>query len=205
MYRTTNWSSLTVKTSCDISTGKIWIGLLPSLKWPFSLIAEHSQVFCPLSLTLSLFHPLFNVGQSIYIDRYFQYLGPQDITLGNFQGTDRPTFTPWNWSGQFLSDTYTQTHTRTYIHTRPSIGNALCMWETVQVGQEMTCVHHYSIVSHDLTILCVREHTNQPTKTHARPLREFQSSESYSAIFSAKWKQVILIPSLHQPSLHGSS
>jgi len=62
----------------------------------FSLFAEHSQVFCPLSLshTHSLFHPLFNVGQSIYIDRYFQYLGPQDITLGNFQGTDRPTFTP---------------------------------------------------------------------------------------------------------------
>lgn len=29
-----------------------------------------------LSLALSLFHPHFNVGQSIYIDRYFQYLGP---------------------------------------------------------------------------------------------------------------------------------
>lgn len=37
------------------------------------------------------------------IARYFRCLGPQDISLGNFQGTDRPTLTTRNWSVRFLS------------------------------------------------------------------------------------------------------
>lgn len=56
-----------------------------------------------LSLPVSLVHHLFYVGHSLYIDRYFQCLGPQEISLGNFQRTDRPTFLPLNWSGQFHS------------------------------------------------------------------------------------------------------
>lgn len=56
-----------------------------------------------LSLPVSLVHHLFYVGHSLYIDRYFQCLGPQEISLGNFQRTDRPTFLPLNWNGQFHS------------------------------------------------------------------------------------------------------
>lgn len=44
------------------------------------------------------------------IERYFQCLGPQDISLGNFQGTDRPTLMTQNWSVRFLSVARTRVH-----------------------------------------------------------------------------------------------
>lgn len=68
-------------------------------------VHTHTLTFS-LSFPVSLVHHLFYVGHSLYIDRYFQCLGPQEISLGNFQRTDRPTFLPLNWNSQFhLFDT----------------------------------------------------------------------------------------------------
>lgn len=80
-------------------TSTVTFHLPPSL---FLYLQTHMYLHV-LSLSLSLVHPLIYVGHSVYIDRYFQCLGPQEISLGNFQRTDRPTFLPLNWNGRFPS------------------------------------------------------------------------------------------------------
>lgn len=67
----------------------------------------------------SLTHHLFYVGHSLYIDRYFQCLSPQEISLGNFQSTDRPTFLLLKWNGQFPSiAVWHGNHKRAMMSTR---------------------------------------------------------------------------------------
>lgn len=66
--------------------------------------------------SVSLLHPLLYVGHSVYIDGYFQCLGPQEISLGNFQRTHRPSFVPRNWNGRFpFPPCLTSTHKWTQI------------------------------------------------------------------------------------------
>lgn len=80
-----------------------------------------------LSLSLSLVHPLIYVGHSVYIDRYFQCLGPQEISLGNFQRTDRPTFLSLNWNGQFPSLLVWHLHTKWPKWTQTSWTSRFCV------------------------------------------------------------------------------
>lgn len=77
------------------------------------LSPEHTQIsVCSVSLP----HPLLYVGHSVYIDGYFQCLGPQEISLGNFQRTHRPSFVPRNWNGRFpFPPCSTSTHKWTQI------------------------------------------------------------------------------------------
>lgn len=108
----------------SISVQSVWCHQktdIPPPRWHLTSLPlvssrlKHTWIFkCSLSLTLSLslVHPLSYVGHSVYIDRYFQCLGPQEISLGNFQRTDRPTFLPLNWNGQFPSLLVWHLHTK---------------------------------------------------------------------------------------------
>lgn len=123
---------------------------IPPAQWHFTslplsfYIPKYTCIFM-CTFCLSLVHPLIYVGHSVYIDRYFQCLGPQEISLGNFQRTDRPTFLPLNWNGWFPSllvwHLYTKWHSDVHKWTQS--------WTSCMCG----CVQQQGLTLTPITVI----------------------------------------------------